>query len=82
MPIEQIEITNQVETKNGKPWWQSKTVWANILLIVITILSNSIIPGFPIAWATAIVAICNIILRFISDTPINAPLITKRGINS
>lgn len=66
-------------TRNKKPFWQSKTLWINVLLIIITIFSGQILPISP-AWQTTIVAVANILLRFITNQPLE--FITKRGISS
>lgn len=56
-----------------KAWWQSKTIWANIILAALGIVSE-ISQIFPISenpkvWVTVTVVL-NIILRLVTGQPI------------
>jgi hypothetical protein len=65
-------IGNDVQQKG---WYASKTVWFNILSFVAALAA---IKGFEIdandvaVLASAIVALCNIVLRFTTNTPVGA----------
>jgi len=55
-----------------KPWYKSKTVWFNVLVTASTVLSGVV--GFiPSTYAGAIVAVnvANVVLRAITNGPIN-----------
>jgi len=46
-----------------KVWYQSKTIWINIILTVSLIATSAIGVGLPVEWSVFIVAICNILMR-------------------
>ncbi len=60
----------------AKPWYESKTIWANVLSIAIAILILvADVPGLSPesrTWLTVILGIANILLRFVTDQPIAA----------
>lgn len=58
-----------------KPWYTSLTIWANIIIIAVAVLTApEVLNLFP-AWAEpailAVTAILNIALRFITGEPIS-----------
>lgn len=61
-----------------KMWYESKTLWINVIAIVVAILIEFI--ALPIVgeqlhmWLTFAIAVLNIILRFITEFPIENPL--------
>jgi hypothetical protein len=64
----------------AKPWWQSKTVWFNLLAAVAVILGGAqelveAVPLIPASVATVIgvlIAAVNFVLRFFTDRPVRA----------
>lgn len=63
-----------MDTKN---WWASKTVWLNVLTFVVAALVLVAGPDFPVAipedvakYILGVVALLNLGLRFITETPI------------
>jgi len=66
-----------------KPWYKSKLIWANILAVVIAVLSylgafpGLIPPEFGPGFLAAIGAL-NIVLRVLTNQPI-APLLAGKG---
>lgn len=61
-----------------KKWYESKTVWVNILVALIAFLESSQGAGLPYltpeAWAM-IIAVLNIFLRFVTNQPIEKSVI-------
>jgi hypothetical protein len=62
----------------SKPWWQSKTLWFNILSIVGVALAAVLqsagdlhIPASWIAVLTVVVAVVNMVLRLVTSQPIS-----------
>ena len=61
----------------AKPWWRSKTIWANILPVVLAILAlmadDQLIAKHPQAVSAVLLAIgmVNIVLRSITNQPIS-----------
>lgn len=58
-----------------KKWYESKTIWVNVLTLVIailtTVVASDVIPPEIVLYITGIaVPILNVILRFVTDTPI------------
>jgi hypothetical protein len=58
----------------GKPWYQSKTIWLNIISGIVAILTQAniiaILPPSKLPLVAAITAVANIVLRLITDTTI------------
>jgi len=63
-----------------KSWFQSKTIWANIILAALGIISevSNIFPvsQYPKLWVS-ITAVLNILLRLITGTPIGTDAAKK-----
>jgi len=59
---------------DGKPWYSSKTVWFNVLALVVAVAATFGYSGeLPAHWAQlvpAIVAGVNLLLRWITKQPI------------
>lgn len=54
-----------------KKWWQSWTVWANVLGVILIILNHATLNGWIPAEAEALgIAIVNFILRFKTNAAI------------
>ena len=61
----------------AKKFWESKTFWFNVLTLVVLVASEFGLRDFApdpnvAALATGIVAVINIVLRFMTDKPIIA----------
>jgi len=64
-----------------KTWYQSKTVWLNVIglsALIIPIILDALIVTFPDlgalpVWGGALLAILNVVLRFITTEPIANP---------
>lgn len=56
-------------TKEVKVWYQSKTIWANILLIIAAI-STDVATSLQTGGAVTFAAVINIALRAITKSPI------------
>ena len=58
----------------AKPWWESKTVWVNVLsVLVLALNSTDVISIFPPSWTprlAGLLALANIVLRFVSSQPV------------
>lgn len=56
---------------DSKPWYLSKTLWANVLLIVLAVLDNAYFGALvPADVKVYIVGAINLVLRFLSSQPI------------
>ena len=53
-----------------KPWYQSKTVWTNIIGAVVYLLNGDVGRLLPAPYVGMALAAMNIILRFATDEPI------------
>jgi len=59
--------------KRGKPWYRSKTVWVNVVALIAVLASFKgveIAPEEQAQIVAGILAVVNILLRFITDEPI------------
>ena len=68
-----VKDTMDAVEKRGKAWYKSKTVWVNIIALVAIIASYfglDITEEEQLAIATAILAIVNIALRFVTKEPV------------
>jgi hypothetical protein len=64
--------------EKGKQWWQSRTIWVNIIAILASLgatvgLKVDIDPEFAMTVYPAILAIVNLILRARTETSIQKP---------
>ena len=60
----------------SKTWWQSKTIWANVIAFVATIAGMfgfdwGLTPETQAQIVAAVMAVVNVVLRFITDKPIS-----------
>jgi len=57
---------------NGKRWYESKTLWFNILAVVVLVANQFGFASFELdaEIATGIVAVINMLLRFVTRLPI------------
>jgi hypothetical protein len=56
-----------------KPWYQSKTIWTNIITLAIFVLGQlAVIPDFADVskYLVLVVAVLNIILRAVTSQPL------------
>ena len=57
---------------SSKSWYTSKTIWVNILTLVVSVgaqLTDSLPPALA-AKLVSVVAVANILLRFATDKPL------------
>ncbi len=58
----------------AKPWWQSKTIWFNIITLGLAVLALpeliSILPVMTLPYLAFINALGNMVLRFMTEKPI------------
>lgn len=62
---------------NSKPWWASKTIWANVLSLIATIatvfgLDLGLTPEVQATIIAGVVSIVNIVLRGVTKTGVTA----------
>lgn len=60
---------------DAKPWYTSKTVWANVIVVVVAILAYlgaqpNLLPAEFAPWVLAGVGVLNIVLRFLTGAPL------------
>jgi hypothetical protein len=54
-----------------KQWWQSKTVWVNVVLFLIAVIGVFVdFQVFDQRILAIVAAVLNVVLRFITNTPI------------
>ena len=57
-----------------KPWYQSKTMWFNLITIAVTVAGSPELAAFiPASWLPAIasgIALVNLILRTVTNTAV------------
>lgn len=64
----------ETTTTTSKPWWASKTIWANVIGFAAAIAAGF---GFELAGetvtalTTGVLAVVNIVLRFVTKEPIS-----------
>jgi len=62
----------------GKKWYASKTLWFNLVALAVAVLGQFGYSGeLPAEWAIyvpVIVAVVNMILRLVSNEPIDGPV--------
>jgi len=57
---------------DGKPWYQSKTMWFNLASVILGTADQLAGTGILGAHGVAIVGAANMILRAVTSTPIGA----------
>lgn len=72
----------QIQNADGKSILASKTLWVNVLTILITIVTAlsgaDFIPAEYMVWITALVLpILNVILRFFTNEPVSVEATMK-----
>lgn len=60
---------------SSKPWWASKTVWANVMALIATLgagfgLNLGLDPETQALILAAVMALVNLALRFVTSEPI------------
>lgn len=63
---------NTIVNVSVKPWWQSKTLWLNVVAGLIALLA-AIAPSVPqnlMPVIALITAVANVVLRFLTNQPI------------
>ena len=63
---------------NGKPWYQSKTIWVNLVILLVGILGvvadSELVPPKVVVYITGIaLPIANMVLRMITTKAIHQP---------
>jgi hypothetical protein len=59
-----------------KAWYMSKTIWVNVLALIGSLLvAFNFDPGRWAEISATVLAVANIILRFLTDEPIDLPLV-------
>ena len=64
-----------------KQWYQSKTLWMNAIglaVLIVPVVLDALIATFPdvgqlSVWGTALLAVLNIVLRFVTSEPLQNP---------
>lgn len=60
-----------MDTKQQKPWYTSKTVWVNLLIFVLSLLSAlGSEPSINFEYVTIATTVVNVALRFVTSDPI------------
>jgi len=59
------------EALDAKPWWQSKTLWVNIIAGAAMVVQSLLGVGLGAEEQGAILAAINIILRLITRSPVS-----------
>ena len=70
-----VKIHNEIKRfkKKGKPWYKSKTIWVNVVAFLATFASFkgvNVTPEEQAQIVTGILAVVNILLRFVTHDPI------------
>lgn len=60
----------EAERKYGKKWYKSKTLWVNILALIVLFLDEKMGVKLSVEEQTSILAVINIILRIVTKEPI------------
>lgn len=62
----------------AKPFWQSKTIWVNVVALLVAIITSlNINPSWWPQFSIVALGIANVILRFLTGEPIDLSLIKK-----
>lgn len=67
-----MELNMNLSSTDGvKPWYQSKTLWVNVLTLAISILAEEYgVTHIPVEYQVPILAIANIVLRLMTVTKV------------
>lgn len=58
--------------ENAKPWWTSKTIWANLIaLIGSLVVAVGLDAGKWAEISTVSLAVVNVVLRFVTNEPVS-----------
>lgn len=63
-------------TTTPKPWWESKTIWLNVLVGVVGVVEAStdvlkpLLPADVVGGLVTAVALANVVLRAVTKTPV------------
>lgn len=60
------DIKDPVEVVENKPFWASKTIWANLLTFAALFLQSHLGLSLDATEQTAIIAVVNLVMRFLS----------------
>lgn len=69
-------MTQQAVVLTPKPWWQSKTVWLNLISAMLLALElkfdllQPLVPGNVYAWMSVAITVANGILRVVTAVPL------------
>ena len=57
-----------------KPWYQSKTIWVNVLMFILTLAQSDLFLSFNLdpKIIAAVIGGVNFVLRLITTTPVTA----------
>lgn len=67
----------------AKPWWQSKTLWLNLVAAVLIALEAKFsllqpyLPGNVYAWFAVFLPVANAVLRVVTSVPVTFGLIRQ-----
>ena len=70
-------MTTAPVTPNSKPWYKSKTVWVNVIVMIVGVLtilqtSQTLVPSTWLPYFALVVGILNVVLRvWFTDTAIS-----------
>ena len=64
------------DKKQPKPWWESKTIWLNVLVGVVGVVEAAtdalkpVLPPETLGGLVTAVALANVVLRTVTKTPV------------
>jgi len=66
-----METVKTIEVVAQKKWWKSKTVYLNLIALLLIIVQSSLgVEVIPVEFQATIVAILNLVTRTITNTNI------------
>jgi hypothetical protein len=85
--VDNFSLETRAINIDAKPWYQSKTIVANsgvmlatLLALIVQVLQSGSLPAAILPYAPILLAMINIVLRFLTDKPLNfGPLKPKDG---
>lgn len=70
--------------QDGKPVYQSKTFWFNVVAFVVTAVLKFVntdgLPAEVAAWSPVIITVGNLVLRFVTSQPVQVPAVVAKFI--